>query len=38
MSTVDEEETCEEEEETRPLNAEEVTWIATEFEEAWTQT
>jgi ribosomal protein S8E len=31
MSTVDEEETYEEEEETRPLNAEEVTLIATEF-------
>ena len=31
MSTADEEETYEEEEETRPLNAEEVTLIATEF-------
>ncbi|MGD8543636.1 MAG: hypothetical protein PVG48_00775 [Candidatus Bathyarchaeota archaeon] len=31
MSTADEEETYEEEGETRPLNAEEVTLIATEF-------
>lgn len=31
MSTADEEETYEEEGETRPLNAEEVTIIATEF-------